>query len=269
MTTKIMAPDIPNSDAVAELRTRAEATCDRYGVQRREQCVNAFLRLAESFRWRTMPPPEIEEGTLEQLKRLRDAASRLSKALRSLDEESAALLPEFLRKDLPTHKLFCESLHSVSRQLSAPGASREHEVKELIAKQFIVTCQQFRIPIKWSKEFEYHSVNSKNEPSAYLLGAIYAAGGMKTDAETTPAHRANHYLGRFSKGFTVAIDGVVVRVLLKKTVIEPNLYMSQIMKAVSEGREPTLPTSSILTASCQGYELGLSRPFCETFYWHS
>lgn len=28
MTTKIMAPDIPNSDAVAELRTRAEATCD-------------------------------------------------------------------------------------------------------------------------------------------------------------------------------------------------------------------------------------------------
>lgn len=50
MTTKIMAPDIPNSDAVAELRTRAEATCDRYGVQRREQCVNAFLRLAESFR---------------------------------------------------------------------------------------------------------------------------------------------------------------------------------------------------------------------------
>ena len=166
MTTKIMAPDIPNSDAVAELRTRAEATCDRYGVQRREQCVNAFLRLAESFRWRTMPPPEIEEGTLEQLKRLRDAASRLSKALRSLDEESAVLLPEFLRKDLPTHKLFCESLHSVSRQLSAPGASTEHEAKELIAKQFIVTCQQFRIPIKWSKEFEYHSVNSKNEPSA-------------------------------------------------------------------------------------------------------
>lgn len=140
MTTKIMAPDIPNSDAAAELRTRAEATCDRYGVQRREQCVNAFLRLAESFRWRTMPPPEIEEGTLEQLKRLRDAASRLSKALRSLDEESAVLLPEFLRKDLPTHKLFCESLHSVSRQLSAPGASREHEAKELIAKQFIVTC---------------------------------------------------------------------------------------------------------------------------------
>ena len=91
MTTKIMVSDIPNSDAVAELRTRAEATCDRYGVQRREQCVNAFLRLAESFRWRTMPPPEIEEGTLEQLKRLRDAASRLSKALRSLDEESAAL----------------------------------------------------------------------------------------------------------------------------------------------------------------------------------
>ncbi|MBZ5755335.1 hypothetical protein K9B43_06845 [Pseudomonas sp. S5(2021)] len=66
MNTKIMAPDIPNSDVVAELRARAEATCDRYGVQRREQCVNAFLRLAESFRWRTMPPPEIEEGTLEQ-----------------------------------------------------------------------------------------------------------------------------------------------------------------------------------------------------------
>ena len=77
------------------------------------------------------------------------------------------------------------------------------------------------------------------------------------------------YLGRFSKGFTVDIDGVVVRVLLKKTVIEPNLYMSQIMKAVSEGRELTLSTSSILTASCQGYELGLSRPFCETFDWHS
>ena len=112
-------------------------------------------------------------------------------------------------------------------------------------------------------------MNSTNEPSAYLLGAIYAAGGMKADAETTPAHRANHYLGRFSKGFTVDIDGVVVRVLLKKTVIEPNLYMSQIMKAVSEGRELTLSTSSILTASCQGYELGLSRPFCETFDWHS
>lgn len=49
---------------------------------------------------------------------------------------------------------------------SATGANREHEAKELIAKQFIVTCQQFRIPIKWSKEFEYQSVNSKNEPSA-------------------------------------------------------------------------------------------------------
>ncbi|QLP99426.1 MAG: hypothetical protein HZY78_03295 [Burkholderiaceae bacterium] len=64
MTTKIMAPDIPNSDAVAELRTRAEATCDRYGVQRREQCVNAFLRLAESFRWRTMPPLKLKKAHL-------------------------------------------------------------------------------------------------------------------------------------------------------------------------------------------------------------
>ncbi|MBP7327448.1 MAG: hypothetical protein KA969_17305, partial [Alicycliphilus sp.] len=86
---------------------------------------------------------------------------------------------------------------------------------------------------------------------------------------TTPAHRANHYLGRFSKGFTVDIGGVVVRVLLKKTVIEPNLYISQIIKAVSDGCELTLPTSSIPAASCRGYELGLSRPFFETFDWHS
>lgn len=46
MNTKIMAPDIPNSDVVAELRARAETACDRYGVQHREQCVNAFLRLS-------------------------------------------------------------------------------------------------------------------------------------------------------------------------------------------------------------------------------
>ena len=254
--------------AAEALRLKIAAVCSRYKVKNPQLCKSEFLKLAYNYRKHVAQEVALHEEAKTQLKNIGKATDGMVKVLESLNEEAKAALPEFVRKEIAPYQLFSSTLNSTARASTDSRSSRENSARLRVAKQFVVACQRFRIPITWSKEIEYDAKSGEEKSSAHFLGCIYTAGGMKSEGKSTPTSSANYYLSKLSKGFTCDVDGIVVRVRLNFTCLEPNHFLANILAADFAGGPHDCSGERAPRASVTGHEVGLpNRPFYEIFRW--
>lgn len=254
--------------AAEALRLKIAAVCSRYKVGNPQLCESVFFEQAYNYRKHVAQEVALHEEAKTQLKNIGKATDGMVKVLDSLNEEAKAALPEFVRKDIVSYNLYSSTLNSAANVTIASRRKRESSARLLVAQQFVVACQRFRIPVTWSKEIDYDAKSGEEKSSAHFLGCIYAAGGMKSEGKSTPTSSANYYLSKLSKGFTCDVDGIVVRVRLNSTCLEPNHFLANILAADLAGDPQNYFGERAPRASVTGHEVGLpNRPFYEIFRW--
>ena len=250
------------------LRLKIAAVCSRYKVKNPQRCESEFFKQAYNYRKHVAQEMVLQEEAKTQLKNLEKATDVIAEVLESLNEEAKAALPEFIRNEIAYFELCSSTLNSAAGVATASRREREKSARLLIAQQFVVACQRFKIPVTWSKEIDYDAKSGEEKSSAHFLGCIYAAGGMKSEGKSTPTSSANYYLSKLSKGFTCDVDGIVVRVRLNSTCLEPNHFLANILAADLAGDPQDYFGERAPRASVTGHEVGLpNRPFYEIFRW--
>ena len=254
--------------AAEALRLKIAAVCSRCKVENPQLCESVFFEQAYNYRKHVAQEVVLQEEAKTQLKNLEKATDVIAEVLESLNDEAKAALPEFVRNEIAYFELCSSTLNSAAGVATASRREREKSAKLLVAQQFVVACQRFKIPVTWSKEIDYDAKSGEEKSSAHFLGCIYAAGGMKSEGKSTPTSSANYYLSKLSKGFTCDVDGIVVRVRLNSTCLEPNHFLANILAADLEGDPQDSFGERAPRASVTGHEVGLpNRPFYEIFRW--
>jgi hypothetical protein len=231
-----------------DLKKRLDEIFFEFEIEYADECTDRFFELANAFRTKTVRPTLVEPRKERLLTGIRKCAAKLGEDLRKLNSEDLEALPKFISADLSLFLLTSDALKGAIDDII--GRRDDNTIKALTTKKFIKLCWDFGIPITWSKEI-YGCRNS----SAHLLGAIFAAGGMVIEGEkSSAASIANYYICKLSKGFVCDFGGVFVRVFFDRMELEPNPYISGMVRAVLDGSDA--PARNLIPSGCKASEIG-------------
>lgn len=184
--------------SMAGLVDRALKACETYKVSKRDECVRAFVSLAESARVLVKGRMEFTARQLDKFSDIRDLAGKLKEKMEALSDSDMEILAHCNLSTLDLMHDFSGALNVASEAVS--GLRSKREVVSIVGKRFVVLCHEYQIPVRWSKDLH----NCSTYCSANFLAALFEAAHVPfsgNEDKRTAAHSANNCLSTLSKGF--------------------------------------------------------------------
>lgn len=241
---------------LTKLKLLVLEVCKKYQVRKTQDCMKRFLALAKYYRdsLKTAESEICNDGHWH-LQSIIASSAQLAESLKAIREQEHISFPGFIKEEISNLPLLLETINSHSNKLLQSKAYNK-KIYQRITRSFIVICLEFGIPIRWSKELSSCSETS----SSYLLGAIFAAGGMQDNGDDKTIKRANYYLGEERSGFTCDSEGIIVQISFAGLRIMPNPLISELINSALAGSPPP-SIKRIPKVACQDHEIGLRREF--------
>lgn len=244
-------PKISKAD-LTNLELLALEVCKEHGVRKTQKCLEHLLALTEYYRNNLKTAnTQISSDTEWHLKTISTSSAQLSESLKKLRESEHIFFPDFIQNELANLTLLLETLKSNSNKILQSKAYNK-KINQRVTRNFIVTCLEFDIPIRWSKEYS----NCSKTSSSYLLGAIFAVGGMTDPKGESAIKSANYYLGSERSGFTCNSEGLLVHVSFQGLRLMHHPFISETIQSVTIGGMPP-SLKRIPTTDCYAHEIGL------------
>jgi hypothetical protein len=184
--------------SMAGLVDRALMACEKYNVARREDCVRAFVSLADHARVLVDGRLDFTPRQLDKFSDIRDLAGKLKDKIDALSDSEADALTHCNLSALNLKHDFAGVLNVASKAVC--GFRSKRDVITFLGKRFVVLCHEHRIPVRWSKNLHNCSENC----SARFLAALFVAANVSfsdDQEKRTAADSANNCLSTLAKGF--------------------------------------------------------------------
>ncbi|MDN2672870.1 hypothetical protein OX459_15815 [Janthinobacterium sp. SUN026] len=184
--------------SMAGLVDHALRTCEKYNVSKREDCVRAFVSLADYARVLVDGRMDFTSRHLDKFSDIRDLAGKLKEKIDELSDSEADALAHCNLSSLNLTHDFAGALNAASKALC--GLRSKRDVITFVGKRFVVLCHEYQIPVRWSKDL----YNCSKYCSAQFLAALFEAAHVPfsgDEGKRTAAHSANNCLYSLSKGF--------------------------------------------------------------------
>lgn len=172
--------------------------CETYKVPKREECVRAFVSLADYARMLLEGRVEFTSRQRDKFSDIRDLAGKLKEKMDELSDSEAEALALCNLSSLNLTHDFAGALNVASKAVC--GLRSKREVITFVGKRFVVLCHEYQIPVRWSKDL----YNCSKYCSAQFLAALFEAAHVPfsgDEGKRTAAHSANNCLYTLSKGF--------------------------------------------------------------------
>jgi hypothetical protein len=184
--------------SMAGLVDRALKACETYKVSKRDECVRAFVSLADYARVLIDGRMDFRPRQLDKFSDIRDLAGKLKEKIDALSDSEADALAHCNLSSLDLTHDFAEALNVASKAIC--GLRSKRDVITFVGKRFVVLCHEYGISVRWSKNL----YKCSDYCSAKFLAALFEAAHVPFSGDgekRTAADSANNCLSTLSKGF--------------------------------------------------------------------